>query len=336
MDKKIVFSGVQPSGEIHLGNYLGALKQFANLQNTNNCIFSIVDLHAITVWQDPQLLPIRTREVLAIFIASGIDPKKNIIFNQSQVSEHAQLAWILGCTAKIGWLNRMTQFKDKAGKDKEAATVGLYTYPILMAADILLYKATHVPVGDDQKQHLELARDIAQKFNTDYKKSYFTVPESLINKAAPRIMSLRDGKKKMSKSDPSGYSRIMMTDTNDEVLKKVMKAKTDSLKMPTSIEGAKKRPEIENLINIFSACSETEKENVVEKFASQDISAFKKELANCIIKIVEPIASETKKLLSDKEYLDKTLRDGAKRAKDITGKSIIEIKEIIGVVHKKQ
>ena len=234
MDKKIVFSGVQPSGEIHLGNYLGALKQFVKLQDTNDCIFSIVDLHAITVWQDPKLLSGRIREVLAIFISCGLDPKKNIIFNQSQVSEHSQLAWILGCTAKVGWLNRMTQFKDKAGKNKEAATVGLYTYPVLMAADILLYKATHVPVGDDQKQHLELARDIAQKFNNDYDQNYFILPEPLINKETTRIMSLRDGTKKMSKSDASDYSRIMLNDSTDEIVKKIKKAKTDTHSLPGS------------------------------------------------------------------------------------------------------
>jgi len=334
MDKKIVFSGVQPSGEIHLGNYLGALKQFVKLQDTNDCIFSIVDLHAITVWQDPKLLSGRIREVLAIFISCGLDPKKNIIFNQSQVSEHSQLAWILGCTAKVGWLNRMTQFKDKAGKNKEAATVGLYTYPVLMAADILLYKATHVPVGDDQKQHLELARDIAQKFNNDYDQNYFILPEPLINKETTRIMSLRDGTKKMSKSDSSDYSRIMMTDTNDQISKKIMKAKTDSLKMPNSVEDARKRPEIENLINIFAACSEADKQQVIGRFSSQDISTFKKELTNCVVDVVEPISSKAKELLRDHEFLNRTLCEGAKRAEDIAHKSISEIKKIIGVIFK--
>ena len=282
MSKKIVFSGVQPSGEIHLGNYLGALKQFVELQHDNDCIFSIVDLHAITVWQDPSTLGNRTREALAIFIACGLNPEKNIIFNQSQVSEHSQLAWYLNCTARVGWLNRMTQFKDKAGKNKEVASVGLYTYPILMAADILLYNATHVPVGDDQKQHLELVRDIAQKFNNDYKQDYFILPEPLVNKMATRIMSLRDGSKKMSKSDPSEQSRIMMTDTNDQIVKKIMKAKTDSLNMPNTIEEADKRPEISNLINIFVSCSEISKQKVIDDFASKEISVFKKELINAI------------------------------------------------------
>ncbi|MEC8996581.1 MAG: tryptophan--tRNA ligase [Pseudomonadota bacterium] len=335
MSKKIVFSGVQPSGEIHLGNYLGALKQFVELQHDNDCIFSIVDLHAITVWQDPGTLGNRTREALAIFIACGLNPEKNIIFNQSQVSEHSQLAWYLNCTARVGWLNRMTQFKDKAGKNKEVASVGLYTYPILMAADILLYNATHVPVGDDQKQHLELVRDIAQKFNNDYKQDYFILPEPLVNKMATRIMSLRDGSKKMSKSDPSEQSRIMMTDTNDQIVKKIMKAKTDSLNMPNTIEEADKRPEISNLINIFVSCSEISKQKVIDDFASKEISVFKKELINAITNTVKPIADETKKLIGDESYLDNLLVQGAKKAKLIASKSILEIEEVIGVAYQK-
>ena len=253
MSNKIIFSGVQPTGEIHIGNYLGAISQFVSNQDEYKSIFSIVDLHAITIPQNPKELLNRTRQVLAIFLASGIDPSKNIIFNQSQVPEHTQLAWILNCTARVGWLNRMTQFKDKAGKNKENASIGLYTYPILMAADILLYSASHVPVGDDQKQHLELARDIAHKFNTDYDTDIFRLPEPLMNKSSTRIMSLRDGAKKMSKSDISEYSRILMTDSNDEISIKIKKAKTDSMNMPSSAEEASSRPEIENLLNIYCA-----------------------------------------------------------------------------------
>jgi tryptophanyl-tRNA synthetase len=236
MSDKVIFSGVQPSGEIHIGNYLGAITQFVNYQTDYKSIFSIVDLHAITVWQDPEALKNSTREVLAIFLASGLDESKNIIFNQSQVPEHTQLAWILSCTARVGWLNRMTQFKDKAGKNRENASIGLYTYPILMAADILLYSASHVPVGEDQKQHLELARDIAHKFNTDYNENCFILPEPLMNKSTTRIMSLRNGSNKMSKSDISEYSRILMTDSNDQISLKIKKAKTDSLKMPNNLK----------------------------------------------------------------------------------------------------
>mgnify|MGYP001219485502 CR=1 FL=1 len=248
MTKNIVFSGVQPSGEIHLGNYLGAITQFVGLQDDNKCIFSIVDLHAITVWQDPTTLADSTREILAIFLACGLDHKKNIIFNQSQVAQHAQLAWILSCTAKVGWLNRMTQFKDKAGKNKEVASIGLYTYPILMAADILLYGATHVPVGDDQKQHLELARDIASTFNHRYGKEHFVQPEPFIMGEATRVMSLKDGTAKMSKSAPSDLSRINLTDDADAIAKKIRKAKTDALPFPRTLNEAKSRSEINNLI----------------------------------------------------------------------------------------
>ena len=255
MSKNVIFSGVQPTGEIHLGNYLGAIKQFVDYQKDYNSIFSIVDLHAVTVWQDPQKLLNNIHKVLSIFLACGLDKEKNIIFNQSQVPEHTQLAWLLSCTARIGWLNRMTQFKDKAGKNRENASVGLYTYPILMAADIMLYKASHVPVGDDQKQHLELARDIAHKFNTDYNIDFFVLPEPLFNSDSTRIMSLRDGTKKMSKSDTSDYSRILMTDDNDTIALKIKKAKTDSLSMPESGNDLSKRPEIENLINIYSSLS---------------------------------------------------------------------------------
>ena len=333
MTKKTVFSGVQPSGDIHIGNYLGAIKQFVDLQEKNECIFSIVDLHAITVWQDPDLLRSQTREVLAIFLACGIDSSKNIIFNQSQVLEHAQLAWILNCTAKIGWLNRMTQFKDKAGKNKEIASVGLFAYPVLMAADILLYNTSFVPVGDDQKQHLELARDIAHKFNTDYKNSFFKLPESLMNQNATRIMSLRNGENKMSKSDPSDYSRIMMTDGNDIILKKIMKAKSDPMAMPSSIEEANTRKEVNNLLNIFSSCTGKDKKEIINDYASKEISKFKKDLADAIITLVEPIASKTNQHLQDTKHLDGLLKKGADKARTIASKTICDLYKIVGMIN---
>ena len=304
MSNKIIFSGVQPTGEIHIGNYLGAISQFVSNQDEYKSIFSIVDLHAITIPQNPKELLNRTRQVLAIFLASGIDPIKNIIFNQSQVPEHTQLAWILNCTARVGWLNRMTQFKDKAGKNKENASIGLYTYPILMAADILLYSASHVPVGDDQKQHLELARDIAHKFNTDYDTDFFRLPEPLLNKSSTRIMSLRDGSKKMSKSDISEYSRILMTDSNDEITIKIKKAKTDSMNMPSSSEEARSRPEIDNLLNIYCTCSDKSKDIIISDFSGKEIFHFKNELTKVIISVVEPIAIKTRELLNDQDYLD--------------------------------
>ena len=331
MSNKIIFSGVQPTGEIHIGNYLGAISQFVSNQDEYKSIFSIVDLHAITIPQDPKELLNRTRQVLAIFLASGIDPKKNIIFNQSQVPEHTQLAWILNCTARVGWLNRMTQFKDKAGKNKENASVGLYTYPILMAADILLYSASHVPVGDDQKQHLELARDIAHKFNTDYDTDIFRLPEPLLNKSSTRIMSLRDGSKKMSKSDISEYSRILMTDTNDEISIKIKKAKTDSMNMPSSSEEASNRPEIDNLLNIYCACSDMKKDIVISNFSGKEISNFKNDLTKIIISVVEPIAMKTRELLNDKDYLDKILKKGSNSARKIAESKIENLYKIIGV-----
>ena len=331
MSNKIIFSGVQPTGEIHIGNYLGAISQFVSNQDEYKSIFSIVDLHAITIPQDPKELLNRTRQVLAIFLASGIDPKKNIIFNQSQVLEHTQLAWILNCTARVGWLNRMTQFKDKAGKNKENASVGLYTYPILMAADILLYSASHVPVGDDQKQHLELARDIAHKFNTDYDTDIFRLPEPLLNKSSTRIMSLRDGSKKMSKSDISEYSRILMTDTNDEISIKIKKAKTDSMNMPSSSEEASNRPEIDNLLNIYCACSDMKKDIVISNFSGKEISNFKNDLTKIIISVVEPIAMKTRELLNDKDYLDKILKQGSNSARKIAESKIENLYKIIGV-----
>jgi tryptophanyl-tRNA synthetase len=331
MSNKIIFSGVQPTGEIHIGNYLGAISQFVSNQDEYKSIFSIVDLHAITIPQNPRELLNRTRQVLAIFLASGIDPTKNIIFNQSQVPEHTQLAWILNCTARVGWLNRMTQFKDKAGKNKENASIGLYTYPILMAADILLYSTSHVPVGDDQKQHLELARDIAHKFNTDYDTDIFRLPEPLMNKSSTRIMSLRDGGKKMSKSDISEYSRILMTDSNDEISIKIKKAKTDPMNMPSSSEEASNRPEIDNLLNIYCACSGKDKDIIISDFSGKEISNFKNDLTKVIISVVEPIAIKTKEFLNDPGYLDNILKKGSDSARKIAKSKIEDLYKIIGM-----
>ena len=332
MSKNVIFSGVQPTGEIHLGNYLGAIKQFVDYQKDYNSIFSIVDLHAVTVWQDPQQLLNNIHKVLSIFLACGLDKEKNIIFNQSQVPEHTQLAWLLSCTARIGWLNRMTQFKDKAGKNRENASVGLYTYPILMAADIMLYKASHVPVGDDQKQHLELARDIAHKFNTDYAIDFFVLPEPLFNSDSTRIMSLRDGTKKMSKSDISDYSRILMTDDNDTIALKIKKAKTDSSPMPELGDDLSKRPEIENLINIFSSCSGIPKNTVIKQFSSKEISYFKKELSQVLINLIQPICTEAKKLYEDKRFLNQVLSSGAIRARQISQNTISDVYKIAGMI----
>ena len=332
MSKNVIFSGVQPTGEIHLGNYLGAIKQFVDYQKDYNSIFSIVDLHAVTVWQDPNQLLDNIHKVLSIFLACDLDKEKNIIFNQSQVPEHTQLAWLLSCTARIGWLNRMTQFKDKAGKNRENASVGLYTYPILMAADIMLYKASHVPVGDDQKQHLELARDIAHKFNTDYAIDFFVLPEPLFNSDSTRIMSLRDGTKKMSKSDISDYSRILMTDENDTIALKIKKAKTDSSPMPELADDLSKRPEIENLINIFSSCSGIPKNTVIEQFSSKEISYFKEELSQVLINLIQPICSEAKKLYEDKMFLNQVLSSGAIRARQISQNTISDVYKIAGMI----
>ena len=332
MNKKI-FSGVQPTGNLHLGNYLGAIKNFVELSNDNNnsCIFCVVDLHAITITQDPNDLKNNIRETVATFLASGIDPKKSIIFNQSQVSAHAEAAWILSCTARMGWLNRMTQFKEKAGKDKEKASIGLYSYPILMAADILLYDATHVPVGDDQKQHLELCRDIAQKFNNDLKADdFFKVPEPLIQKEYSRIMSLKDGLKKMSKSEPSDSSRINLTDEKDQIINKIKKAKTDPLPMPSNVEELKKRPEAKNLIGIYSSLSDLSSEKVIEKFSGKNFSEFKKDLSQIVVDKIDPISSEIKKLLHEKDYLDKILSDGCEKADKIASQKIKKIHKILG------
>ena len=330
MSKDIVFSGVQPTGEIHLGNYLGAIKQFLTLQNDSDSIFCIVDQHAITVFQDPSELRSNVYSVLAIFLACGLDPKKSILFNQSAVKEHSVLSWYLSCTARVGWLNRMTQFKDKAGKNRDNASLGLYAYPVLMAADILLYRANKVPVGDDQKQHLELTRDIAHKFNTDYDQQYFKLPDPIINKDAPRVMSLRDANNKMSKSDVSKYSRILLTDSNDDISNKINKAKSDSMNMPTSSDELMNRPEINNLITIYSSISNQTKTKVIEIFANREISYFKSEMKNIIISLIEPISSEIKKIKQDTNYLNEILRMGSAKASAKANKTINDVNKIMG------
>ncbi len=332
MGKKI-FSGVQPTGNLHLGNYLGAIKNFVDLNNDkdNKCIFCVVDLHAITVRQDPKELKNNIRETVATFIASGIDPKKSIIFNQSRVAAHAEGAWILSCVARMGWLNRMTQFKEKAGKDKEKASIGLYSYPVLMAADILLYDATHVPVGDDQKQHLELCRDIAQKFNNDFDvQNFLQVPEPLIQKEFSRIMSLKDGSKKMSKSELSDLSRINLTDDKDQIINKIKKAKTDPLPMPQDIKELDERLEAKNLLGIYSSLTNSTLQNSVKNFSGKNFSEFKEQLAEELVNKIEPISNEIKKLLGDKSYLDEILLDGVEKANMIASKKIERIKEIVG------
>ena len=330
---KKIFSGVQPAGNLHLGNYLGALKNFVDLNNDNEnkCIFCVVDLHAITIKQNPRELKKNIRETVATFIASGIDPKKSIIFNQSGVTAHAEGAWILSCVARMGWLNRMTQFKEKAGKDKEKASIGLYSYPVLMAADILLYDATHVPVGDDQKQHLELCRDIAQKFNKDFEiDNFLQVPEPLIQKEFSRIMSLKDGSKKMSKSELSDLSRINLTDNKDQIINKIKKAKTDPLPMPITTKELEERLEAKNLIGIFASLTNSSLEKSVEDFAGKNFSEFKENLSQVLVDKIEPISLEIKKLLNDKIYLDKVLLEGVEKANLIASKKIERIKEIVG------
>ena len=324
MGKKI-FSGVQPTGNLHLGNYLGAIKNFVELNNDdkNECIFCVVDLHAITVYQNPELLRNNIYETVATFLASGINPDKSIIFNQSRVSAHSETAWILSCVARMGWLNRMTQFKEKAGKDKEKASIGLYSYPVLMAADILLYDATHVPVGDDQKQHLELCRDIAQRFNNDYKvENFFKVPEPLIQKQFSRIMSLKDGLKKMSKSEPSDLSRINLTDNKDDIINKIKKAKTDSLPMPSTIDGLEDRAEAKNLLGIYSSLSGSTLEKSILEFSGKNFSEFKNSLAEILVDKIIPISVEIKKLLEDKKYLEQILSEGHKKANDIASNKL--------------
>ncbi|MDC3205954.1 tryptophan--tRNA ligase [Candidatus Pelagibacter sp.] len=331
MGKKI-FSGVQPTGNLHLGNYLGAIKNFVELNNddANQCIFCVVDLHAITVKQDPKELKKNIRETVATFIASGIDPKKSIIFNQSGVAAHSEGAWILSCVARMGWLNRMTQFKEKAGKDKEKASIGLYSYPVLMASDILLYDATHVPVGDDQKQHLELCRDIAQKFNNDFGvEEFLKVPEPLIQKEFSRIMSLKDGSKKMSKSELSDLSRINLTDDKDQIINKIKKAKTDPLPMPKNVKELEKRPEAQNLLGIYTSLNSSTLETSIAKFAGKNFSEFKDELSETLVDKIMPISEEIKKLLKDQSYLDSILLNGVENADKIASKKIKNIKEIV-------
>jgi tryptophanyl-tRNA synthetase len=332
-DKKLVFSGVQPTGNLHLGNYLGALKNFVLLQKEMQCIYCVVDLHAITTFQNPNELKNNILETTASFLASGLDPNKSIIFNQSSVSGHSELAWILNCVSRIGWLNRMTQFKDKAGSDKEKASVGLYIYPNLMAADILLYKATHVPVGADQKQHLELSRDIAQKFNKDFNcNDFFPLPEPLILKNISRVMSLRDGTKKMSKSEDSDYSRINLKDNADMIVKKIKKAKSDSDSIPDDLKILEKKPEAFNLLNIYSNVSKTNIEIVLKEMAGKDYSFIKNQLADLLISTICPIGKEIIKLMDDKAYLLKILKKGTEKANIKAEENLKNIREKVGLI----
>ncbi len=332
MGKKI-FSGVQPTGNLHLGNYLGAIKNFVELQNdkNNECIYCVVDLHSITVKQDPKILKKNIRETTATFLASGLNPDNSIIFNQSSVSAHSEGSWILSCVSRMGWLNRMTQFKEKAGKDKEKASVGLYIYPVLMAADILLYDATHVPVGEDQKQHLELCRDIAQKFNNDFNApDFLKAPEPLIQKNFARIMSLKDGLKKMSKSDPSDLSRINLNDNKDLIINKIKKAKTDTLPMPSPSEDLKKRSEVQNLLGIYSSISNESIDKIKREFEGKNFSIFKDKLSELLADKIGPIGKKIKDLLKDEKYLDQILENGAQKADNLASKKINKIKDLIG------
>lgn len=338
-----VFSGIQPTGNLHLGNYLGAIQKFVALQNSHECIYCVVDQHAITqpfsVWGGPQKLADYTREVTAAYLAAGIDAEKHIVFNQSQVREHTELAWLFNCVARMGWLNRMTQFKEKAGKDRENASVGLFAYPALMAADILIYRATHVPVGDDQKQHLELTRDIAQKFNNDFAdriselghgEAYFPLTEPLIEGPATRVMSLKDGSKKMSKSDPSDLSRINLTDSADDIAKKIRKAKTDPEPLPSETDGLKTRPEADNLVGIFAALSGQTKAQVLSNFDGKQFSEFKPALADLAVEKLSPINDEMRRLLDDPGHVDAVLQRGADRARAIAAPNMNEIRDIVG------
>ncbi|MGU3405883.1 tryptophan--tRNA ligase [Methylobacterium brachiatum] len=341
---ELVFSGVQPTGNLHLGNYLGAVKRFVEMQGREaQCLYCVVDLHAITVWQDPEALRGQIREVTAAFLAAGIDPKRSIVFNQSQVPQHAELAWVFNCVARLGWLNRMTQFKEKAGKDRENASIGLYDYPVLMAADILAYRATHVPVGEDQKQHLELTRDIAQKFNTDFGKSiaahghgeaFFPITEPLIGGPAARVMSLRDGSKKMSKSDPSDNARINLTDEADTIAQKIRRAKTDSEPLPSEIAGLKERPEADNLVGIYAALAGITREAVLRDFGGAQFSTFKPALADLAVTNLAPIAGEMRRLTADPGHIDAVLADGAGRAETIAAQTLDAVKDIVGFVRR--
>ena len=332
MSKKI-FSGVQPTGNLHLGNYLGAIKNFVNLQKEkdNTCIYCVVDLHAITVKQDPKILKKNIRETTASFLASGLDSKKSIIFNQSMVPSHSEGSWLLSCIARMGWLNRMTQFKEKAGKDKEKASVGLYIYPVLMAADILLYDTTHVPVGEDQKQHLELTRNIAQRFNGDFNSpNFLKIPEPLIHKDFSRIMSLKEGTQKMSKSDPSDQSRINLTDTKDQIVNKIRKAKTDSEPFPENINELKNRYELKNLLGIYSSLKNQNLDESINEFSGKNFSQLKEKLAEVLVEKIYPISNEINKLLKDQKHIDEILLDGSKKAEKISKKKVDEIKKKIG------
>jgi tryptophanyl-tRNA synthetase len=335
-----VFSGMQPTGNLHLGNYLGAMVRWVEMQRTHECIFCVVDMHAITQWQDPAALIKQIRSVTAAYIAAGIDPKTSILFNQSQVAEHAELTWVLNCVARLGWLSRMTQFKEKAGKDRENASVGLYDYPVLMAADILAYRATHVPVGEDQKQHLELARDIAQKFNNDFAESirrvgiedgrFFPLPEPVIMGPATRVMSLRDGTKKMSKSDASDMSRINMTDDADTIARKIQKAKTDPEPLPGEEAGLKTRPEADNLVGIYAALAGKAKAAVLEEHGGAQFSTFKKALAEVAVSRVGPVNAEMQRLLADPAEIDRILAAGARRARAIARPIMDQVKDVVG------
>jgi tryptophanyl-tRNA synthetase len=337
-----VFSGMQPTGSLHLGNYLGAMLQWIAMQRTHECIYCVVDMHAITVWQDPEELTAATRAVTAAYIACGLDPKRSILFNQSQVAEHAELAWVFNCVARLGWLDRMTQFKEKAGKDKERASVGLYAYPNLMAADILAYRATHVPVGEDQKQHLELSRDIAQKFNNDFRDRivarghadgvFFPQPEPVITGPATRVMSLRDGTRKMSKSDPSDLSRINLTDDADDIARKIQKAKTDPEPLPKEENGLQGRPEAENLVGIYAALAGEAPAAVLGQYGGGQFSAFKKALADVAVAKIGPIGAEMRRLTADPAEIDRVLADGAARARAIAAPVMREVKDIVGFI----
>lgn len=349
--KPLVFSGVQPTGNLHLGNYLGAIKKFVALQDTSDCIYCVVDLHSLTAQLVHEDLADQTRSITAAFLASGIDPKKHIVFNQSRVMQHAELAWIFNCVARIGWMNKMTQFKDKAGKDRENASLGLLAYPSLMAADILVYRATHVPVGDDQKQHLELTRDIAQKFNNDFSdriaglgvgvemqigeetvNGYFPLTEPIIGGPAARIMSLRDGSKKMSKSDPSDLSRINLTDDADTISKKIRKAKTDPEALPSELDGLATRPEAENLVGIYAGLAEISKADVLKAFGGQQFSVFKPALADLAVEKLAPIAGEMRRISDDRAYVDAVLKDGGERAGLLAEATMKTVRDIIGLL----
>ena len=328
--KNRIFSGVQPTGSLHLGNYLGAIRNWARLQDEFEAIYCVVDLHAVTAPHDPKELSRATREVTAGLIASGIDPARSIIFNQSMVPEHAELSWLFNCVARLGWLNRMTQFKEKAGKNREQASVGLYAYPVLMAADILAYKATHVPVGEDQKQHLELTRDIAQSFNSTYGVDFFPLPEPQIFGSATRVMSLRDGTKKMSKSDESDYSRINMTDGADEIAQKIRKARTDPDPLPGTVDGLAERPEALNLVSIYAALEDIEIDQVIREYQGQGFSTFKKALADLAVVRLGPVGNEMKRLTAESGEIDKVLADGTERATQLSRPIVAEVREIMG------